>query len=57
MQASPSTFDFLATGHVVAVVSPLVNLMNGQVSYLRSIGVSSVSLSYLVEGHFAIGRP
>lgn len=34
----------------VVVVLPLVNLMKDQVSYLRSIGVSSISLSDLKEG-------
>ena len=51
-QALPSIFDSLAAspGHVVAVVSPLVNLMKDQVRFLRSIGISSVSLSDLEEG-------
>ena len=50
-QALPSVFDSLTTssGHVVVVVSPLVNLMRDQVQSLRSIGVSSVSLSDLEE--------
>ena len=33
----------------MVVVSPLVNLMKDQVRYLRSIGVSSVSLSDLQD--------
>ena len=37
-------------GHVVAVVWPLVNLMEDQVRLLRIIGLSSVSLSDLEEG-------
>lgn len=51
-QALPSVFDCLTTnsGHVVVVVSPLVNLMKDQVRYLRGIGVSSVSLSDLQDG-------
>ena len=51
-QALPSIFDSLAASpfHVVAVVSPLVNLMKDQVRFLRSIGISSVSLSDLEEG-------
>ena len=51
-QALPSVFDSLtaSSGHVVVVVSPLVNLMRDQVQSLRSIGVSSVSLSDLEEG-------
>ena len=38
------------SGHIVVVVSPLVNLMRDQVRSLRSIGISSVSLSDLQEG-------
>lgn len=37
-------------GHVVVVVSPLVNLMKDQVKSLRSLGISAVSLSDLEEG-------
>ena len=32
-------------GHIIVVVSPLINLMKEQVGYLRNIGISSVSLS------------
>ncbi len=32
-------------GHIIVVVSPLINLMQEQVGYLRNIGISSVSLS------------
>ena len=34
---------------VVVVVSPLVNLMQEQVIHLRSLGISSVSLSNIEE--------
>jgi superfamily II DNA helicase RecQ len=46
-QSLPSVFDALneAPGHVVAVVSPLVNLMADQVSFLNSVGVHSISLT------------
>ena len=45
-------FDSLTarSGHIVVVVSPLVNLMRDEVRSLRSIGISSVSLSNLQEG-------
>ena len=32
-------------GHIVIVVSPLVSLVEDQVKYLRSIGVSAVNIS------------
>ena len=35
--------------YVVVVVSPLVNLMQEQVIHLRSLGISSVSLSNIEE--------
>ena len=34
---------------VVVVVSPVVNLMQEQVTHLRSLGISSVSLSNIEE--------
>ena len=48
-QALPTVFDSLTvrSGHIVVVVSPLVNLMRDQVRSLRSIGISLVSLSDL----------
>ena len=51
-QALPTVFDSLTarSGHIVVFVSPLVNLMRDQVRSLRSIGISSVSLSDLQEG-------
>ena len=51
-QALPTVFDSLTarSGHIVVVVSPLINLMRDQVRSLRSIGISSVSLSDLQEG-------
>lgn len=46
--ALPLLFDSMYTdisGHVVVVVSPLVSLMKDQVSSLRGLGISAVSLS------------
>ena len=50
-QALPLIFDCLtgSPGHVVVVISPLVNLMKDQVRYLRSVGVQAVSLSDLED--------
>ena len=46
-QALPFIFDFLENqhGHIVVVVSPLLNLIADQVSYLRSVGVKAISIS------------
>ena len=51
-QALLTMFDSLTarSGHIVVVVSPLVNLMRDEVRSLRSIGISLVSLSNLQEG-------
>lgn len=46
--ALPLIFDSMFTdtsGHVVVVVSPLISLMRDQVSILRGLGISAVSLS------------
>ena len=63
-QALPLVFDETrnSTGHIVVVISPLVNLMKAQVDKLKKLGISAVSLSEikdeeskdLEEGHFAI---
>ena len=37
------------SGHILLVVSPLVNLMQEQVIHLRRLGISSVSLSNIEE--------
>ena len=46
-EALPPMFDYTTKvpGHIVIVVSPLVSLMEDQVKYLRSIGVSSANIS------------
>lgn len=46
-EALPLMFDYAAKlpGHIVIVVSPLVSLMEDQVKYFRSIGVSAVNIS------------
>ena len=46
-EALPLMFDYTTEllGHIVHVVSPLVSLMEDQVKYSRSIGVSAVNIS------------
>ena len=46
-QALPLVFDHVSNenGHIVVVVSPLISLMEDQVKYLRSLGVSAVNIS------------
>lgn len=46
-QALPLVFDHVSNekGHIVVVVSPLVSLMEDQVKYLRSLGLSAVNIS------------
>lgn len=46
-QVIPLFFDVLlkASGHMVVVISPLVNLMKDQVDKLTSLGVSAATLS------------
>ena len=50
-QALPLVFDHVSdeSGHIVVVVSPLVSLMEDQVKYLRSLGLSAVNISSNVE--------
>ena len=38
-------------GHIVVVVSPLVSLMDDQVKYLQSLGLSAVNISSESEVH------
>ena len=48
---TPLTCDTVrgTTGHIVVVVSPLVNLMKGQATKLASIGIPAVTLSDISE--------
>jgi len=62
-QALPFVYDsILEAGHIVVVVSPLVNLMKDQVDKLANLGILAASLSEIseenakgvVEGRFSI---
>ncbi len=46
-QSSPLIYDEIlkSPGHIVAVVSPLLNLIADQISYLQSIGVCTISIT------------
>jgi len=51
-QALPFMFDSLYTeidrenqGHIVVVVSPLINLIKDQVRYLTTLGISAINIS------------
>ena len=58
-EALPLVFDYTTKlpGHIVIVVSPLVSLMEDQVKYLRSIGVSAVNISSQTDNdHSKIGN-
>ena len=51
-QALPLVVDELnskCSGHIVAVVSPLLSLMDDQVAYLTSLEVSAVNISCCME--------
>ena len=63
-QALPFVYDSIleAAGHIVVVVSPLVNVMKDQVDKLANLGILAASLSEIteenakgvVEGRFSI---
>ena len=49
--ALPLVFDHFSdeSGHIIVVVSPLISLLEDQVEYLRSLGLSAVNISSNVE--------
>ncbi|XP_068724074.1 ATP-dependent helicase wrn-1-like [Montipora capricornis] len=51
-QALPLVFDLTSQepGHIVVVVSPLIRLMEDQVSHLKWLGLKAVNISSLEEG-------
>ena len=53
-QALPLVFDVTrnSTGHIVVVISPLVNLMKDQVEILRKIFLPTVSLSDITDREY-----
>ena len=50
-QAMPLVYDHVSdeNGHIVVVVSPLISLMEDQVKYLRSLGLSAINISSNIE--------
>ena len=50
-QALPFVYDLIlgAAGHIVVVVSPLINLMKDQVDKLANLGILAASLSEITE--------
>ncbi|XP_074624070.1 putative ATP-dependent DNA helicase Q1 [Acropora palmata] len=58
-EALPLVFDYTTKlpWHIVIIVSPLASLMEDQVRYLRSIGVSAVNISSQTDNdHSKIGN-
>ena len=51
-QALPLVFDLTSqeTGHIVVVVSPLISLMEDQVSHLKKLGLKAANISSLEKG-------
>jgi len=51
-QALPLVFDLTLKqpGHIVVVVSPLISLMDDQVSYLRELGLKACNITSLEDG-------
>ena len=51
-QALSLVFDVTckSMGHAVVVISPLVNLMKGQVENLKKLGISAISLDNVKDG-------
>ena len=56
-QALPLVFDVTrnSTGHVVVVISPLVNLMKYQVESLQKLGIPAVNLSDIADREGELG--
>ena len=50
-QALPTAFDALrsSSGHIVAVISHLISLMDDQVKFLTSVGISALNLTSASE--------
>ena len=51
-QALPLVFNMTrnSTGHIVVVISSLVNLMKDQVENLKKLGITVISLSDIKDG-------
>ena len=50
-QALPFMFDCLSgqQGHIVVVVSPLINLIKDQVNYLQKLGLTAINISAIEQ--------